>query len=161
MGDVATVEGIIRNRDVASTLDPALQQLVAKVGPSNDAWFASISAGALAAPEIRRWNAAASGAVQSIVAASGGIRLGDPILLTVGAVANSPEEASALANVMHGFVGLAQMQRQANPYFSILASAADTMNISADGNTVHVSLSVAEKDAEQLASFHASAAHSH
>jgi hypothetical protein len=161
MADVPTIEAIIRNQSATSTLDPALQQLIASAGPSNDAWFVSISAGALAAPEVKHWNAAATGAVQSITEASGGIRFGDPIALTVDAVASSAQDASALANVIRGLVGVAQMQRQANPYLAVLASAADTMNLASDGNTIHLSLSIPEKDAEQLASFHSGPSHPH
>ncbi|MGH8165363.1 MAG: hypothetical protein ACREP1_13615, partial [Rhodanobacteraceae bacterium] len=151
MADVATVEEVIRRRSVPAKLDPALQRLIAGVG-GNGAWFVSVSAGTLAAPEVARWNRTAASAVQSIVEASGGIRFTDPLAVTLHAVTGSPQEAEALSVVVRGLAAFARMGHPTEPYLAVLASARD-MNIGADGSTVDLSFSIPEKEAEHLARY--------
>lgn len=150
IADLSSVEEIIRGRNVPTAINPELRRLVESAGNGNDAWFASLSAGALASPEVASRNRAAASAIRTISEASGGIRFADPIPATVRAVTASPEEAEALSVVLRGMAALARMGHPTDPYFAALA-AAQNLNIAADGNAVNVSFSISESDAERIA----------
>jgi hypothetical protein len=152
MGDLADVEGVIRNKNTATSLDPALQQLIAGAS-SNDAWFASLSAGALASPDVMRWNRPAGYAVQLVTQAAGGVRLGDPIFLNLDAFTNSTESAASLAAALRVLASTLQLQPHADPSVAALASAFSTMKVTVNGNQVHLSVSLPEQDAERLVSY--------
>lgn len=149
IADVATVEAIIRRKNVPSALDPELQKLIERVAGNNDAWFASLSAGALAAPQISRQNHTAAAAIRTIQHASGGLRFANPIPATVDAVTGSSSEAEALSVVIRGMAALARIGHPSDPYLGTLADAKN-LNIAANGNAVHLSFALAENDAEQL-----------
>jgi hypothetical protein len=149
IADVATVEAIIRRKNAPAALDPELQKLIDHVARNNDAWFASLSAGALAAPQISNQNRTAAAAIRTIQQASGGLRFANPIPASVDAVTGSSGEASALSVVIRGMAALARIGHPSDPYLGTLAAAKD-LNIAANGNTVHLSFTLAEKDAEQL-----------
>jgi hypothetical protein len=151
MGDLADVEGVIRNQNTATSLDPALQQLIAGAS-ANDAWFASLSAGALASPDVMRWNRPAGYAVQLVTQAAGGVRFGDPILLNLDAFTNSSEGAASLAAALRVLASTLQLQPHADPSVAALASAFSTMKVVVNGNQVHLSVSLPEQDAERLVS---------
>lgn len=150
IADLSTVEEIIRGRNVRTTLNPELRRLIENAGNGNDAWFASLSAGALAAPEVAQQNHTAASAIQTIQEASGGIRFTDPIPATVRAVTASTEEAEALSVVIRGMAALARMGHPADPYLAALA-AAQNLNVAADGNAVKASFSISESDATRIA----------
>lgn len=150
IADLASVEKIIRGKNEPAAIDPALRRLVESAGNGNDAWFASLSAGALAAPEITRQSSTAASAVRTISQASGGIRFADPIPATVRAVTASPGEAEALSVVFRGMAALARMGHPADPFLAALA-AAHNLNVAADGDAVNASFSISESDAERIA----------
>lgn len=147
IADVSTVETIIRRKSAPPALNPELRKLIEHVAGNNDAWFASLSAGALAAPQVNQKTAAA--AIRTIKQASGGLRFADPIPVTADAVTGSSGEAEALSVVLRGMAALARISHPSDPYLGTLG-AAQNLNITANGSAVHLSFSLAEKDAEQL-----------
>lgn len=147
IADVSTVETIIRRKSAPAALNPELRKLIEHVAGNNDAWFASLSAGALAAPQVKQKTAAA--AIRTIKQASGGLRFADPIPVIADAVTGSSGEAEALSVVLRGMAALARISHPSDPYLATLG-AAQNLNITANGSAVHLSFSLAEKDAEQL-----------
>lgn len=162
MADLATVHRILANRAVPSTLDPALQQKIDQVG-NNDAWFVSLAGGSFLSHHVDREKNGpppqATQALQSILSSSGGVRFGNTVDLTVDATARSPQDATSLEDVIRFFTSMLQMQRQKDPRAAILASALDNMNLTTQGSSVHLAISVPEKSMEQLAELGPMASH--
>ncbi len=152
IGDIATVQEVIANRGNATALDAAMQQLVSSVS-ANDAWFASLMPGSYLAKHVKQETSQPmpGQALQSILQSSGGIRFGDTVQLSFDAIARSSKDATSLTDVIRFLGSLVQTQRQKDPHADILASAIDNMSLSADGNAVHVSISIPERSLEQLA----------
>lgn len=163
MGDAATVKEIVANRGAATALDPAMQAQISKVGGENDAWFVSFVSGEHLASHLNQAQSGASGsnqpanpilpqaqALQSILQASGGMRFGNSIDFSFDAVTRSPKDATSLADVVRFFASMVQMSRQKDPRADIAASAFDNMNLTTDGDSMHVSISLPERSVEQL-----------
>ena len=152
MGDLASVQQIVAGRANPTVLDPVIQQRVSEVG-ANDAWFVSAVPGSYFANHIaKEANAPEQAqALQSILESSGGIHFGDVVQLTLDAIARSEKDASSLADIIRFLGSMVQMQRQHDPRAGILAPAFDAMVLKTAGDTVHFSISLPEKNVEQLA----------
>lgn len=166
LADVATLQQIIQNRATPSVLDPALQSKINPMGGNNDIWFATLASGDFLA---KRFHADSQGdtgdhghahaqsmpdqakILQSMVQSSGGIRLGSSMQLTFDAVADSSQDATSLADVIHFLASMVQMQRQSDPRADLMASSLDSMTVQTAGNEVHFAMSIPEKSLEQLA----------
>lgn len=164
MADVATMHRILDNRANPATLDSTLQQRIDQVASNNDAWFVSLVGGTFlnhhhAAGDTKQspqgaqapQAAEAQQALQSVVASSGGVRFGSTVDLTLDAVTRSPQDATSLADVVRFLASTLQMERTKDPRAGILASAVDNMNLTTDGNDMHLAVSIPEKSMEQLA----------
>ncbi|HZS55713.1 MAG TPA: hypothetical protein VFA65_15025 [Bryobacteraceae bacterium] len=155
LGSLASVQQVIANRANPSVLDAGLQSLIAKVSPNNDAWFASILPGSFLTQRVNvAMNQQAKAQVQafqSVQQAAGGVQFGDPVRLTLDAVARSPQDAVSLTDVVRFMASMVQMQRQNGVPASVVASALDTMTLNASGNDFHMNVAIPEKNLEQLA----------
>ncbi len=156
MGDIASVKQVIQNRANPTVLDPALQEQIANVG-SNNAWFASIvPASSLSLGTSYDAAGAKSTAMdsarvlQAVIRSSGGISFGPSANLMFNAVARSPQDAAALADVMRFVVSMLQTQSGNNPQAAQLAPALNSMKLNTDGSSVHVSLQLPESTLEQM-----------
>jgi hypothetical protein len=160
LGDLATVQGIIANRAKPTTLDPSVQQLIFKAG-ENDAWFVSLMPGSYLAKHVTEQTKTPeqAEALQSILQSSGGIRFGEIVQLSFEAIARSAKDATSLADVVRFLGSMIQMQRQQDQRAGILASAVDRMTLETQGDEVHLSLSMPEKNLEQLADLAPGPAH--
>lgn len=153
-GDLASVQSVITNRATATTLDPTLQALINKVGPANDAWFASVLSGSFLSKHLNAATGAMkpeAQALQSVHQAAGGLQFGDPVQLTFDAITRSPKDATSLADIFRFMASLVQMQRQQNVHAEMLASALDGMVVNTNDNNFHMNLAIPEKSLEQLA----------
>lgn len=153
-GSIAQLKQAITNRSGRATLNGQLQKLITQAGTDNDVWFATI------APVSRfpmhfgpdpDQPADASQTLQAVSAASGGIRFGSSVEITLDAVARSEKDASALADVLRFGASLLQMKGESDPNVVALASALRQMIVTASGQNVHLALSVPEATIEQLA----------
>jgi hypothetical protein len=154
MGDLVTLQQIIANRGVPSTLDPQLQQQISSVGAANDAWFVSEMSGSFLAHQLSQQTKQPmqhAQALQSVLGATGGILFGDPVQLSFDATTRSPKDATSLADVVRFAASMVEMQRQNDPRADILASALDNMALATDGDSLHLAISLSEKNLEQLA----------
>lgn len=172
MADRATLRQIVAARASPTEIDPALQQQVLEVSANNDAWFASLSVPphlAFAFPgevkqgegkqEAKQQDARRAEALQSILQSSGGIHFGDTVTLSFNAQTRSDKDAISLEDVVRFVSSMIQMQRQNDPRAAILASALDNMQMTTNGPALHVSVSLPEKNLEQLAEAHPKAKH--
>lgn len=158
MGDLATVQAVLDHSNVPSALDPTLTTRISAIGEKNDTWFASLVgvgpfASHLGSEDAQGDSQADSQAkvLQAITGTSGGIRFGDAIEVSGSAFTRSPQDAASLADVVRLGTSLLQMQRQKDPGSAILAGALDRMKLNPEGSQLHMSVSLTEKEAEQLA----------
>lgn len=154
MADLTTMHQILANRSTPSTLDPELRKRVDQVG-DNDAWFVSLNGGSFLRDNLTGEKAGppaqARHALQSVVAASGGVRFGNTVDLTIDATACSPQDATSLEDVVRFLASMLQMERQKDPRTAILAGALDNMTLAVHGNNLLLAISIPEKSMEQLA----------
>ena len=162
MGDLATVQRILDGSNAPSALDPTLTARISAVGEKNDAWFASLIGGASLAGhfgEEETHGDSQSDPQAKVLAAvtgtSGGIRFGDAIELSANAVTRSPKDATSLADVVRLGISMVEMQRQKDlnqkdSGAAIVAGALDRINLNPVGDQLRISLSLSEKEAEQL-----------
>lgn len=152
-GDSPTVMQIISNRAAPPSLDPGLLSQIQKVSASNAVWFVSIVPGvdllAHMAPNAQQ--ATKGQVLQSILASSGGVALGDQVSFSFDAIERSEQDATSLSDVIHFATGLVQTQSDKDPNAAILTSALNNMIVSINGSTVHIGVTIPEQDLEQLA----------
>jgi hypothetical protein len=144
---------IISNRAAPTSLDPTLLNQIQKVGATNAVWFVSIVPGTdlLSKMAPNPQQAQRGQVLQSILASSGGVELGDQVLLSFDAIARSPQDATSLSDVIHFGAGMVQMQSGKDQKAAILSNALNNMNVSINGSTVHVGVIIPEQAMEQLA----------
>lgn len=150
MGDVASVKSAVDRKLAGATFSGPLAQAAVTVSASNSAWFAtttplsdfmSTKAGNLS-------GVAQSPMLQSVQQATGGVLFGTTgITLSADAVTASPQNAQALVDVMKFFVSM--IAGNANAPASV-TSVATSAQFSVNGSTAHISLMLAENQAEQL-----------
>lgn len=152
-GDSASVKQIISNRATPPSLDPGLLSQIQKVGASNAIWFASTVPGAdfLAKMAPDSAQAQKGQVLQSILAVSGGVELGDQVAVSFDALARSAQDATSLSDVIHLGAQLVQMQSEKNAHAAVLSNALNSMIVSINGSTVHIGLNIPEQDLEHLA----------
>jgi hypothetical protein len=151
MGDVASVKSVIDRKLAGSTFSGTLAQVAVSVSASNSAWFATTTPLSDFMSTKQAGNlggVAQSPLMQSVQQASGGVMFGTAgITLSADAVTASPQNAQALVDVLKFFVGM--IAGNANAPASV-ASVATSAQFSVNGSTAHISLMLAENQAEQL-----------
>lgn len=152
-GNRDLIKSVIANRKIPATLDEQLVRKANTVSTDHDVWFASLVPGSALPhrqapgqhPQIN------TGAIESILQSSGGVRLGaDSVELAFDAVTRSEKDAQALCDVVRFFASMVQMQRTNPGPIAQLAPALDQMELTSTGESMHVALSVPEKIVEQI-----------
>ena len=151
LAGLPTLRQIIDNRNAPAVLNPDLESKIDSVGANNDVWFVSLSQGGFLAKHIMQEAGQQAQALKSVTQASGGIRFGSDIEASFDATTRSPQDANSLADVVRFVASMIQMGQQDDPRAAILAPALQSMVLQTAGSTVHFSLSIPEKSAEQLA----------
>jgi hypothetical protein len=152
-GDLDSVHGAIDRRSTSSAIDPTLASKVDQLSGSLDAW--SVSLVPLAAltsqsvPDTKLNGVLNADVVKSILQTSGGIKFGAVVQLSGEAVANSNQNATALADVVRFLGNIVQANAPAGSA-AALASLVQSLNVTADGNTVKLGLAIPEEQLETL-----------
>ena len=150
-GDADSVKAAVDRSAGKNSVSAAMANKVAALSTSQDVWAVSLEPISALAPKADSATAgpAAQAAqfLQSIQAANGGVKFGSLIVLTAQAVASDAKNAGALADVVRMLSSLVALGGQQN---SQAAKILQSLQVSTDGNSVNVSLSLAESDAEQL-----------
>ncbi len=149
IGDVTSVKGAIDRKVAGATYSGALAQKAQAASQTNSAWFATVTplsvflGGKLGGTNLN--GISQNNLLQAITQASGGVNFGSAtVTLTGDAVADSPQNAQSLVDVMKFLVSLIPTN---DPKIASLASLA-TFNVV--GSTAHLSMVVPEKQVEQL-----------
>ena len=151
MGDAASVKSVIDRKLAGSTFSGQLAQTAIAVSASNSAWFATATPLSDFMSSKQAGNlggVAQSPLLQSVQQASGGVLFGTAgITLSADAVTASPQNAQALVDVLKFFVSMLAGNANAP---SNVTSVATSAQFSVNGSTAHISLMLAENQAEQL-----------
>jgi hypothetical protein len=161
-GDVADVKAAIGRVSAPSSLPAALTVQIGQWSGSQDAWVIStvpLTTFQHGAPTpvstVPGMNG--QGAFKAIQAGAAGIKFGTNDVVTAQATADNAQDAQSMADALKLLVSLAQLQAQKDP---AAAALAQSLQVSASGTTLNVSLSVPETTLEQIVgSHHGTAAH--
>jgi hypothetical protein len=149
VGDAETVRAAIDRSGASSNLSPEFQARMRELSATYDAWFLSngppgdFVAGKLADQNLG--DAVHSNLLAAVVEASGGLKFDpDGVRFRGTAVARSQKDASALRDVVKFIAGLVQVDKASK------ATLVQSLEATADGNVVRLSLSMPEAVVEQL-----------
>ena len=145
MGDVASVKAAIDRRKSPTALDPALAGKIAEYGAS-DAWSVSVLPVSNLGP---LGNMGQVEFLKSVQQASGGVTLSSNVQFNAEAVADSTQNAAALGDVIKFLVSMATAQAGKDGNTAI-PSFINSLQVTTQGSTVKISLSIPESDVETL-----------
>jgi hypothetical protein len=151
MGDIASVKSVIDRKLAGATFSGPLAQSAVAVSASNSAWFATTTPLSDFMSTKQSGNlggVAQSPLLQSVQQASGGVLFGTAgITVSADAVTASPQNAQALVDVLKFFISMIAGNANTPTNVTSIASSAE---FAVNGSTAHISLMLAENQAEQL-----------
>jgi hypothetical protein len=157
-GDVASVKAAIDRSSGANSISAALAAQVQTLSTTQDAWSVSIaSLGALipggmgAASTQNPMGAQVLQIVKNIQSASSGVKFGANVVFTAQAVADTPQNASSLADVIKMVAGLAAMGAAGQGgEGAAIAQMVQAVQVSTDGTAVNLSATIPESQIEAI-----------
>lgn len=159
-GDLASVKAAIDRSAAANSIDPTLALQVNNLSGTEDEWFVSTASVASLIPSQGDTNAPSTGPLaqvlpllKSIQGFSGGVKFGDPVMLTAEAVENSPQNAGALNAVIKLgllMVGGFSSNQTGNQQIAGLVQLLQNTQVTTNGSNVDISLAVPEAQIESL-----------
>ncbi|HLI84627.1 MAG TPA: hypothetical protein VKV17_11955 [Bryobacteraceae bacterium] len=149
-GDIASVKAAIDRQSAPSTLPASLLVAVNQLSATEDAWgISEVPLPALKVPSSTpNLQALPANTFQNIAQASGGMKFGAQVVLNAQLLADTAQNATAMANVLQFLLNLGEMQLQQNTQ---AVTALKSVLVTASGNTVTVSASIPEAQVEALA----------
>ncbi|MCC7176278.1 MAG: hypothetical protein IT159_13890 [Bryobacterales bacterium] len=153
VGDAQSVRGVI-DRGGAGGPDAPLRARIDELGNDYDFWFLSavpVSGLASGAPPAQFGGAMQGDILKAVTQASGGVRFGPDLLVSIETVSRTEKDAAALADVVKFLVGMAQMSAQKDPRGAEATQFLQRLQLSAAGNVTRMSLSIPQAELEKLA----------
>jgi hypothetical protein len=158
-GDVANVKAALDRKDAVNSVSPALATQVQTLSTTEDAWSVSLAslgslipAGAVSSTPGQGMGGMVAGLAKNILSSSAGVKFGASVQFTATATATTPQDASALADVVKMVASLATMSAAGNKDAAAIAQFAQSIQVSATGATVNISASIPEAQVESLLS---------
>ena len=153
-GDLDMVHAAIDRRTATSNaIDPALAAQIGQLSDSLDAWsISTIPVSALASqklPDQQLNTFLSSDLLKSIQQTSGGVKFGQTVQFSGQAVADSSQNATALADVVRFLGNMAQANAPATAAAAI-ASLLQSLSVQTDGNTITLAAALPEAQLENL-----------
>jgi TonB family protein len=143
VGEVAGVRAAIDRQSAPTVISSALAVRVSELSATEDAWFISMVPPAQLQPGL----SAMGGNIQQ---ASGGVKLGANLVVSLQAVSETDKDAAALAAALKGLgIGVTQMGGTKSDLASV-AALLQNLNVTVEGLVTKVSLSVPETQIEQM-----------
>ena len=159
IGDCASVQAALASAGPDAPTGSALFTKAVQYRSTQDLWFSSIAPlGQLAGAVPGNFNSVLnSSLLQSIQQTSGGVKLtgtstaqGPAVSVTGEALMDTPQNATALMNVVNFFKSFIQMQNTTDPAASALITALGGLQTSVNGSTLTGSVVIPESTLEQL-----------
>jgi hypothetical protein len=151
-GDAASVKSALDRQNSANSIDPALAAKAQALSTAEDAWSVSIaSLGSLLPTGVAAGASSnqITGILKDVQSSSGGVKFSDQTVNITGqAVADTPQNAGALGDVIRLIVTLVSTNAGANAQAAAAARLLQSLQITTDGNAVNVALSVPESQFE-------------
>lgn len=146
-GDPESVRAAIARRSSPSRLNPALQAKASQLSATYDFWLAALTPVADLAGEVPdpKLSGMAGEMLKSIKQASGGIKLGTKLEVSLELETRSDKDALALRDVLKFVAGMALTQAKPMP-----ANALDSLKLTAEGPTVKLQLEIPEQQLAQM-----------
>jgi TonB family protein len=161
VGDVADLHAAIDRKTAPTAIGSALAVQVNQLSTSEDAWFVS-----MVPPSQLQGQAAANNggagpnplAIYSKVQqASGGVKFGANVVVSLQAVSDTAQDAAMLATVLKAMgIGLSG---NSQGDLGVAAALLKGLNVTADGKITTVSLTVPEQQLEQMMASHIEESH--
>jgi TonB family protein len=149
-GDAESLRAAIDRMSAPTAVSSALAVQVNQLSTTADAWFVSMMSPALLQPQT----AGKTGAVPDPFAmlgkvqqASGGVKFGANVVVNLQAVAQTEQDAAALATVLKSLPAMAVMNTPKGEFGSAL-TLLQSLNVTVEGAVVKVSLSIPESQLE-------------
>jgi len=155
-GDIASVKGAIDRQKNPQPLPSNVTVTVNQLSNTQDAWVLCTVPPSTLAPAQKNAQTkdAQNGQIppvfQSVLSANGGVKFGNNVVFTGQAQTDTAQSATSLGDVIKLLISLAQMNAGQNQQAAALAKS---VQVSASGNTLNVSLSLPEDQFQQLAKF--------
>jgi hypothetical protein len=150
MGDISSVKAVVDRKLAGATFTGPLAQNAIAVSAANSAWFATNTplSDFMSSKQGTLNGVSQSPLLQSVQQASGGVQFGTAgITVSADAVTASPQNAQALVDVLKFFISMIAGNANAPANVTSIASSAQ---FTVNGSTAHISLTLAENQAEQL-----------
>jgi hypothetical protein len=154
-GDVTSVKAALDRANGVNSVSPALATLVNSLSATEDAWSVSVaSIGALipgiGATSGQRAANQVGQLVKNIQSSSGGIKFGSNVDVTGQAVADTPQDAAALADMIRMVSALVSMGAAKDPQTAAAAQLLQSLQVTTAGNAVNISASIPESQIEAV-----------
>ena len=158
-GDLASVKAAIDRSGGVNSINPALATQVQQLSTTEDAWSVSNeSLGALIPGGVGGGTGSANAfaaqtlqIVKNIQSANSGVKFGTNVQFTAQAVADTPQNAQSLADVIKMVAGLAAMSAAGQSgEGAALGQLVQSLQVSTSGATVNISASIPESQIEAV-----------
>jgi len=159
-GNLASVKAAVDRSTAVNSISPALAAQVQALSASQDAWSISLASLSALMPGSANTGAAGTGAnvmasqalglVKNIQSCSAGLVFGANVQFTAQAVADTPQDASALGDVIKMVTSLAAMGAASNKDAAAIAQLLQSLQITTTGATVNLSAAIPESQVEAL-----------
>ncbi len=145
-GDIDSVRGAIDRRAGGPGLSPEITTRIDTLSAAQEAWFVSrIPMAELTGqlPQNAAGGALKGDVLKAVEGASGGVKFANTVNVCAEVIARTPQDATALADVVRFLAGLAQMQRK--PGAEQFRPVLNSLDVKAIGNLVTIGLVIPEK----------------
>jgi hypothetical protein len=154
VGDIASVKAAIDRADKVNSISPALAAQVHTMSTTLDAWTVSLASFASLIPsELGGTTGSAAqplALVKNILSSSAGVKFGPTVEISGQAVANSEQNAKALADIVRMVAGLVTLSGGQDPKIATIAEILQGLKVANEGTAVNISASVPEAQLEAL-----------
>lgn len=153
-GDVASVKAALDRASGVNSISPALASRVQTLSTTEDAWSVSLASIASLMPAtVAPMDSTATqtlGLVKNIQSSSGGVKFGANIELTGQAIADTAQNATALADVVKMISAFVSLSAGQNPQAGAAAQLLQNLKVTTDGTAVNLSATIPESQVEAL-----------
>lgn len=149
VGDAAGVRAAIDRKSSPTSISSALAVQVNQLSIADDAWFISMVPLGQLQPKAPGAGQDPFAIISKVQQVSGGAKFGANVVTNVQAVAQTDQDAAALAAVLKSLPSIVQMGgsgAEREPAVALLQN----LNVTADGPVTKISLSVPEAQIEQM-----------
>jgi len=146
------VREVIDRRGTGTGPDPGLRARIDRASAMYDFWAVStvpVSDMAGKVPSGQLSGVMQGDVLRGVLETSGGLKFGPDIVIAGEAVTRSEKDATALADVVRFFVGLAQMSAQKDPKAAASLAFLQKLELTSQGNVMRLSLAIPEAELEK------------